>query len=565
MKDAFTITSQEYCAIAANKSIVVPPTKAGQIPVAELQASTGNYVYAPKTNPTNDLLPTDVGQALKVAAVDQDGVTLAGTNAVLLDDALSKFFNQPGLLTAPSVAIASSNTIQIGPIQPIFAVGDKPHLFSFPGQTVTDPFALSNNADDDISYITIDTNGIYSITKTPPSPVVNSPFSVYLFEVLHPNGTGIKSIRPIYNEYGYNATKLREIGESIGTTPNNFIFTSTTTSGTINQVSTNASIRGYSINTISSTNKDQVNFPAATPITCEYFSYNPADAVASFTDFRKTYKIDNPLNNSSTALPANQNGIIVILGSITGKYLVMAPQKAYASVAAAEEERLTYLATLRLPAEFKSFYTVLATTIISGNAAAGLVAEIKLVSAVGLGGGALVAPVTLPSPVGIPNDRVVVANTTLGAYTLVDDKVLDLSTAKEGDVLYVKSGRIEAGELPLIFPRPTGYFYDRKTYSVQLVGGVPKVEIGDVGYIRVKSSVIGGYTTTIYLELLQPKKFSFIGAVLEGRVRYNGYRFADSWGAFPSGTVNAPILYFRLPNRTIIQDTTQLTVSFTVK
>lgn len=566
MKDPIVIIPQVSCALAASKDIVIPPTKAGQIPVAELQASTGKYIYAPKTNPTNDLTQSDIGKALKVESVDQDGVTLSSTNAVLLDEALTKFFNQPGLLTAPSVSIVSANSIHIGPIQPIFTLNGKPHLFSFAGQTVVDTLALSNNPNNDVSYIEIDINGFYGITSTPPSPLQSSQYSMYLFQVLHPNGTAIKSIRPIYTEYGYNATKLREIGESIGTTPNNFIFAYVSASGTISQTSTNANIRGYSINTISSDNKDQVNFPSATLITCEYFSFNSADSVASFTDFRKLYKIDNPLTGVSTTLPANQNGIITILGSLTGKYLVLAPQKAYTSSALADSSRLEYLASLRLPAEFKSFYTILATAVVSGNAATGIIGDIKLVSAVGLGGGSLVAPVQLPDPSTGTNGQVVVVNTATSSYILKDDNVPDLSNAINGQALFVQNGKIVPSALPATINNPTGYFPNIKTYTVKLTNGAPSQETGDVGFINVKN-IGAGTSTIIYFNKLVAPKMSIIGA----RLIYNapdpqtGTLYRETFGGYATGSYTNPTIYFATPGRfNILNTTAQLIVTFII-
>lgn len=416
-----------------------PPSAADQIPVSTVDSVTGAYKYIPVLNPLNAIFsdPTNTGKALVVNPQGNGLVAKDIPTSTALTDAL---VHVTGVIGDPSISIVSGNVIRISPYKAAFySAGAGETFIDMPQADITITKANTNNPADDITYLLLDPTGTYVQTSVRPSESLRRS-SIYLAEISHINGGPITNVRLYYNPISEILLRQQQLADRIGLQAKGFKFTWAAATGQLSQTGTLAQLLGFYINPTGA-EKNIVSFPAAA-ITAEYFSYDAALKVASFTDFRKTYKIDNPLTGTSTTFSGQHRGILVVMASINGKYLVIAPQKEYTTFDEANQSRLIYLAELVLPDGFTELYTPVATIVVEATVNQNSQENqfsVAPIAEFGYNGGSHTQQQALPAPTAGTAGDILVVNPSATGYELAHDPVPSFATAPAGQFV-VTSG-----------------------------------------------------------------------------------------------------------------------------
>lgn len=469
----------------------VPPTGADQIPVSGVDPTTGEIKYYPKYNPLTGITQADVGQALQVSSFTPNGSLILTTQQLVeKTPAIEAILGQIGTIDAFGYFnIINANTIAASGGNVIFAENNVSEIVNFATTEISIPGANTNTANRSLSYVIANKDKTFTVTETAPTPAQLAS-NLYIAEVLHPNGGPVKSVKPIATLQGSILHRIHSIADAIGLMANNFAFTYST--GLVTQTSTSAELIGYNI----ASGENILKVPSGGSITAEYYSYAASDRVASFSDFRKVYKIDNISTSSSATIPNGQFAIIIIGMYRTGEWIVFAPQKAFTTQADAEAGRTQYLSDFVMPNEYNRFVVKIASAIVPSTNA-GIVADtLKVISNISLIGGTISSSsaATLPDPTSAPNGQIVTVNGSTHKYVLSNSPVPDLTNAPDGKILVIRNKQLVLEDPPATWAYPTGMSPNEKIYTMKITNGAKTNEYGDIGYITFDRTLFGDPT-----------------------------------------------------------------------
>lgn len=432
---------------------VLPPTAAGQIPIAQPNGNN-RLVYGP----TVAALPTpqtgDAGKVLAIDTVTATGITYKYEALSPIDPLVLSIYNQNGLLFAGNqnnsnhlrASIASSGT-------DITLNGTATAVF-YNDATLTRTTRNLGNATipitmtGDSTYVFVNPDGtfgqVHSTTDPTDFDTVN-----YLYKVYHPGSRFISSIKPIYTILNTPQENLRDFGYGLGIQAQNFNITYMPANNQINQASPYAVVSGYNINPTDNMPSQKV-FIVANGFSFQYWSWNAADRVPSTNTLARSYKVDSPGAATSTALAAGQFGTLVLFAGSDGSYIMMAPQKAYTSIADAQVDVLNYVASVIQPQLITEQYDSIAAFIVPTTVAANTAVTVIMLNSIVAGGAP--ADDALPDPT---KDGVVKVLPGSNAYSIETDTptpAVDLTGFVNGDILGITAGKIAPVKLDTIFP-----------------------------------------------------------------------------------------------------------------
>lgn len=503
---------------------VLAPTEIDQIPVSQINPVTGTFEYGVRTNALKNISIADAGKGVVVA---QDGLTLDAVDVVQTNDAIERFFNQTGVLGDTNITILNSNTIRISAFSVNFfdQAANMRNVVSIPQTDLIITKAGSGVPADDTTYILLDSAGNFLQVNAPPN-LSQQLQQLYVCEVSHPEGGAIEAVRPLYTIFSDIVARLRELSEVIGLTDRGFFFTFNRGTGRVQQTGAGAVVIGYNI-AATGNDRNKVNFPVQ-DITVEYFSFNPADRVATLTDFRRTYNVDDPDAGTSAPIIGNARGIIVIYASVSGKYVVMAPQVAFTNVDEANARRVAYVGSIKLPDQFADLYVPVATVVVEGTVTSGSTTDfiLETIGEIGFNGGSFAGQRTLPDPSTGNAGDIVVVNAAQDAYELKADISPDLSSAPAGAFLTVNGGALTTTQITSSAVTAglfTG-FVSMKVTKFDVVSGA--VQNGSGDFVDISSNIesISGDTISVREEA----GINFIFAY--------GLRSGEIYPAIPGGS-----------------------------
>ncbi|AQW89084.1 hypothetical protein pCXcHC2016_10 [Xenohaliotis phage pCXc-HC2016] len=432
-----SVTSQ-LSGIAGAVSFIEDPTAPNQIPLSTRDVS-GNFYWKASNASYPELTGADVGKAYGIVAIDASGaVTFGGVDAFILDDAVASIINQAGVITPPDLSVTGTSTITVGPFKAVFY--EQAAGAVAPIRTIVDNASqqtITINAvgasTEDVTYLKFLSDGSFSQETQDPSAdqiVVDN----YIVRVLHPGGAKIISLVPLSTIYGSPQQNLQNYAKRLGIDANDVSFTINGTA--LAQSGPNARLYGYNINYSAGSDNTSVRELPVGNIAAEYYSFDSAERGFLF-DLRRTYKLDDPSNGTSSTL-ANF-GIMTIYILSNGDYYLLAPQRNYTTIDSAKTDLLFYLTSIVVP-EFLSKYAsllgavVVPATVIDANLNTVFTANISNISLASSGGG--VQTLTIDPSTGT-NDDVVGTNGT--NFVLRKENAFNVTGGNEGDVL-VKRG-----------------------------------------------------------------------------------------------------------------------------
>ncbi len=410
-----------------------------KVPLSAVDAG-GFFYWKAANNMTPELSSADIGKAYGITTVDASGaVTFGGVDAFLLDDATASIINQAGIIEPPTLSITGTNTINVGPFKAVFfdqpagAVGNVRRVVDSPvQQTITINAVGSSNQD--VTYLKFLPSGSFAQETDDPTAdrIIEDN---YIVRILHPNGGKIVGLSPVSTVYSNPQQNLQQYSSRIGIDGNDILFSISNNS--LRQTGANARIFGYNIADGSGTGNRSLRTIAVEDITADYYSFDSTEQT-TFSDLRRTYKLDDPAAGTSSAL-ANF-GIIAVYILASGSYYYLAPQKNYSTAALARSDLLFYLTGTVVPDFLSSSFAallgaiVVPATVTDANISTVLTTTISNISLASSGGG--VQTLTIDPSTGT-NDDVVGTNGT--NFILKKENAFNVTGGNEGDVL-VKRG-----------------------------------------------------------------------------------------------------------------------------
>lgn len=481
-----------------NGNNVLPPTKAGQIPVAEPN-SNGRLVY----NPTSVSLPSpqaaDAGKVLAINAVTANGVTYKYENLTTVDPMLLSYFNQNGvLLTLPgsltttfggkNLAVAANNNVTAVFYDPASGVRTTKNINA-------GTIAITTTGDS--TYVFINPDGTYGQVHSSTDPADFKTVN-YLFKVYHPEGGDIVGVKYIYTILSNPQEGLRNYGYAQGIIAQNFHFQLLNTStGTLGQQSNYAVVSGYNINPSDNMPSQRI-FPKTTNtvgITFDYWSWNPADRLKAQTNAFLGYKYDVPQSGTSVTVSSGYFSVMLLYAGSDGSYILLAPQTIYNTAQAAQEDLFSYLSYVTLPQLILEQYDCVAA-IIFAPAAPPNTYVINL-NSIGVSGTAKADLLPAPSTAGVVK---VMPGTN--AYSIQPDTptpAVDLTGFVDGDILGVVNGKIAPVKPNVIFP-VAGY-KNAKVGRFRVVGTTishTSLALVNSGITLAVSTLTGGFQQIVF-------------------------------------------------------------------
>ncbi|AQW89079.1 hypothetical protein pCXcHC2016_05 [Xenohaliotis phage pCXc-HC2016] len=317
--------------------------------------SNANPVW--KSNPLGDTTQLKPDEALVVDTVDTstETVTYKSEPFVPADDGTLSLVNQTGIIG--SIATTTGNlTVTISAYKAVFynPTTNTRVLIDKSQETITIAAAGQNNHD--ITWIELLIDGSYSQTTTPPSgaDILSRNF---ITEVDHPAGGTVVGTKPIYKPYSMIQTNMRALGNALGVSSGNFNFSYNAATGVLNQNSNTAKIFGYGVGEFGY--KEFLNGS----VTGRYHSFDPAEK-GNFTTLLKTYKIDDPIAGTSSDIGVGNFGILLLFASVSGEYLLLAPQQEFNDANNALANILLYPSQVTRPKELDEFFKMVASIIV---------------------------------------------------------------------------------------------------------------------------------------------------------------------------------------------------------
>lgn len=429
---------------ARGKATIISPTQADQIPVSRVDQNTGLLQYEPVDYPLSDPAfsdPVNIGKALTIVAGSTSGSAQIGLSDVVeKDEAVSALIDQNGLITYPTITVVNNNTIHVTAFKAHFSTAGTNTIVDIPEQDIVITKANSGVDTDDVTYLLLQPDGTFQQTYTRPTSQQQQDLQ-YIAEIVHTDGGPVSLARPLFTIYSNLQKQNRDLFSVLGLNAKNFAFSFDRNTGHLSQTSATAEIIGYIISS-DQTNPDVVSFPVENTLDVRYYSFNPADRLASLTDFRKSYNVDDVLAGTSTAIANGSFGILSVYADIGGKYTVIAPQKTYTSLADAQNDRLLYLSSILLPTFFDRNNVLIASIIVSNTvtSATSTTFEIALIKDLVFTGGAVFCPAsTLPDPSSASPDDVVVVDPTSSSFIIRPNTINTSASISVGDI-YVSDG-----------------------------------------------------------------------------------------------------------------------------
>lgn len=429
---------------ARGKATIISPTQADQIPVSRVDQTTGLLQYEPVDYPLSDPAftdPANIGKALTIVAGSTGGSAKIGLSDVVeKDDAVSALIDQNGLITYPTITVVNNNTIHVTAFKAHFSTSGTNTIVDIPEKDIVITKANSGVDTDDVTYLLLQPDGTFQQTYTRPTSQQQQDLQ-YIAEIIHTDGGPVSLAKPLFTIYSNLQKQNRDLFSVLGLNGKNFAFSFDRNTGHLSQTSATAEIIGYIISS-DQTNPDVVSFPVANTLDVRYYSFNPADRLATLTDFRKSYNVDNILAGTSTAIANGNFGILSLYADIGGKYTVIAPQKSYTSLADAQNDRLLYLSSILLPTFFGRNNVLVASIIVSNTvtSATSTTFDIALIKDLVFTGGAVSCPASsLPDPSSASPDDVVVVDPTSNSFVIRPNTINTSASISVGDI-YVSDG-----------------------------------------------------------------------------------------------------------------------------
>lgn len=461
-----------------NGNDVLPAKSAGQIPVAAANGN-GRLVYEPVTATLPTPVAADAGKVLAIDTVSATGVTYKYETLTPIDPLILSIYNQSGVLGSVSATFAGKVVSFLAPN--LTSV----YYNKINGQRIVK--GISN-----LSPITITTTGDATYLFAKPNEVdlgqVHSSTDpadfrdqIYLFKVYHPGGGDIVSIKPVYTRLDQPQENLRTFGYGLGIMAQGFnISIGNTTSGTLYQNGPYAVVSGYNINPYDNIPSQRV-FPVVntgTGITFQYWAWTAADRLPAQNTVYGTYKLDNPITNTSTALP--NFGIVLMFAGSDGSYIFLAPQTNYTTLALAEDDVLNYSASVIVPQLLIEQYDVIGALVVPGTfdtaAATAGTFKIIMLNSIAVGGAPKDSLLPAPSTAGVV--KVLAGSNAFSIQPDTPAPVVDLTGFVDGDVVGVRAGKIAPIKTDVLFPSVA--FQDAKRGYFRLVGNTVSHIAGDL-------------------------------------------------------------------------------------
>lgn len=422
---------------------IVPPPKAGLIPRSEFNSATGKFQYGYEEDPLKNINPAaDADKALAIDATQStDGnPILKALSVVTMTPSVSQILGQSGIITYPTITVLSDGiTVRISAYRVSFydSVKRTNAEKDVPQQDIRITNAKTNTPGADITTLILTPALTYNQVSGNPAPS-DTDGKIPICKVYHQNGGALKSeVYMLAPSFGTIEKNFREGLRLLGIQQVGFVFTYDKTQGLLSQTSPTAALSGYGIAAASSSNRNIVPFPTGS-ITAEYVSWNPADRVAAVTNFNRTYKVDNPSNGTSASIQGGNYGIVTIWASVSGKYIMVAPQEVYTTKSDAFNRIDEYSSKVALPKEYRDVFAMVAAAIVTGtvDTSANTSFDVYTTSpTLKLTGGGSIEAGTLPATDGVPAGYIVAVGAN-GTFVLKNETVIgDLSGAQLGDVL----------------------------------------------------------------------------------------------------------------------------------
>ncbi|ACJ71986.1 hypothetical protein ASSaV_gp17 [Abalone shriveling syndrome-associated virus] len=225
---------------------------------------------------------------------------------------------------------------------------------------------------------------------------------------------------------------MRALGNALGISSSGFGFSYAAATGVLNQTSNVARVFGYGVGEFG-----YREFLVAS-VQGRYLSFDSAEA-GMFTTLLKTYKIDDPANNTSSNISAGNFAILLLFASVSGEYAILAPQEEFDNADDALANILLYPSQVTRPKELDEFFKLVASIIVPRTVAANNTDVVVYTTPdVGFGGasaGAGAGGAVVPDPsTANPGDRLVV-NSAGNALEYKPEPSIDTAGATPASVL----------------------------------------------------------------------------------------------------------------------------------
>lgn len=454
---------------------VLPAKSPGQIPVAAANGN-GRLIYEPITATLPTPAAADAGKVLAINTVTATGVTYKYEALTPIDPLILSIYNQNGVLGVLSATFAAKVLTLVGNVTAVYY--DKTTQVRTTRRIAITP-AITITTTGDATYLFVDPDGTFGQVHSTTDPA-DFRDKVYLFKVYHPDGGDIVSVKPIYTVLSHPQENLRDFGYGLGIMAQGFnlrIFADNT--GHIAQVGPYAVVSGYNINPTDPIPSQRI-FPvvnSGTGINYQYWSWNPADRVATRNTVIGNYRMDQPLSNSSIAFPY-AFGIVTIFAGSDGSYIFLATQRTYTTAELAIADIFNYMGTLLLPQLLIEQYDIIGFHIVepSITAASAVSTIFVMLNSISVGGAPKDTLLPEPSTAGVV--KVLAGSNAFSIQPDTPAPVVDLTGFVDGDVLGVTAGKIAPIKSDVLFPSLA--FQDAKRGYFRLVGNTISHIAGDL-------------------------------------------------------------------------------------
>lgn len=335
----------------------IPSSPANPSTDASIWASDGADDGKWKPDPTPEVSALQSGDALVVDTIDttQKTATYKAEPFIPADDGTLSLVNQSGIIG--DLAITYSNlVITIPSYKAVFynSATNARIIIDKSQETLT--IAAAGQNTDDVTWVEILSDGSYSQTTSRPSDI-DTLTRNFIAEVDHPEGGNIVGVKPIYKPYDVIQTRMRALGNALGISSSGFRFSYEASTGAVSQTSNVARVFGYGIGEFG-----YKEFLTSS-VQGRYLSFDSTES-GMFTTLLKTYKIDDPANNTSSDIGNGKFAMLLLFASVTGEYAILAPQEEFDDTDAALANVLLYPSQVTRPKELDEFFKLVASIVV---------------------------------------------------------------------------------------------------------------------------------------------------------------------------------------------------------